>query len=178
MGKSRVIVLIAAVALLAAGCSSGKPAAVPKPSSSAPAAAVKEPCALLSGDAVAKAVSLKQVTGAPGPDENSAANGGKAKTCVYSGDGKRVGALAVTRYEGKKFKPAEMITSIKASHAGAVDVAGIGAAAVYFIVTGKEATLVAAKIVQGVPTLVNYAGPEKMTSEMMTPLVKQAIDTI
>jgi hypothetical protein len=173
-----IIVLIAAIALLAAGCGGDKPAAVPKPSSSAPAAAVKEPCALLPGAAVAKAVSLQQVTGAPGPDENSAANGGKAKTCVYSGDGKRVGELAVTRYEGKKFKPAEMISSIKASHAGAIDVAGIGEGAVYFIVAGKGATLVAAKIVQGVPMLVNYSGPEKMTSEMMAPLVRQAVDTL
>jgi hypothetical protein len=177
MGKNRLIVLVAAIALLAAGCSGDRPAPGPKPSSTA-AAVVKEPCALLPGDAVAKVISIKQVTGAPGPDENSAANGGKAKTCVYSGDGKRVGALAVTRYEGKKVKPAEMIASIKAGKAGAVDVAGVGEAAVYYVVAGKGATLAAAKFVQGVPTVINYAGPEKMTSEMMKPLVKQAVDTI
>jgi hypothetical protein len=165
MRTNQGIVAIIAIAFLAAGCSGDKSAAAP----------VKEVCSLLSGDAVAK-VTAKQVTSKPGPEQNAAANGGKAKSCVYSADGKDVGALAVTRYEGNKVKPAEMIAAIKGKKPGAVEVAGIGEGAVYYVDAGKSATLAGAKVVQGVPTLVSYAGPAKMTQEMMIPLVKQAVD--
>jgi hypothetical protein len=165
MRTNQGIVAIIAIAFLATGCSGDKSAAAP----------VKEVCSLLSGDAVAK-VTAKQVTSKPGPEQNAAANGGKAKSCVYSADGKDVGALAVTRYEGNTVKPAEMIAAIKAKKPGAVEVAGIGEGAVYYVDAGKAATLAGAKVVQGVPMLVSYAGPAKMTQEMMIPLVKQAVD--
>jgi len=175
-----VIVLFAALGLLAAGCSSDEPAAAPpskSPASSSTAAApVKEACSLLSGDAVAKADGLTGVTSKTGPEQAAAANGGKAKTCVYSAGGKDVGALASTRYEGVKATPAEMIASIKKGKPGAVEVAGVGEGAVYYVEAGKTATLAAAKTVQGVPTLISYSGPAKMTQEMLAPLVKQAVD--
>jgi hypothetical protein len=176
------VVLIAAIGLLVTGCSGDKPAAAPSSkapppaSSSAAAAAVKEACALLSGDAVAKVDALSQVSAKLGPEQTAAANGGKAKTCVYSADGKDVGALASTRYEGVKVTSAEMIASIKNKKPGAVEVAGVGEGAVYYVESGKTATLAAAKVVQGVPTLISYSGPAKMTQEMLIPLVKQAVD--
>jgi hypothetical protein len=173
-----VIVLFAAISLPVAGCSSdepAKPVAAPTSSSSS-AAPVKEACSLLSGEAVAKADALADVTSKPGPEQTAAANGGKAKTCVYSAAGKDVGALASTRYEGVKVTPAEMIASIKKGKPGAVEVAGVGEGAVYYVESGKTATLAAAKTVQGVPTLISYSGPAKMTQETLVPLVKQAVD--
>jgi hypothetical protein len=139
-------------------------------------AEVKEPCSLLSGDAVGKAISVEGVTGKAGPSQTDPVNKGQSKTCVYTGGGKEVGALAATRYEGNKVTPAEMIASIKTKKPGAVDVAGVGEGAVYYTEPGTTATLAAAKIVNGVPTLVSYVGPEKMTQEMIAPLVKQAVD--
>ncbi|WP_370944883.1 DUF3558 domain-containing protein [Amycolatopsis sp. cg5] len=174
--RSWRIVLISALALVSAGCSSDeKPAAAPKPTPSK-AVTLKEPCAVLAGDAVGKAIERQSVTGAPGPDQNTAANGGKAKTCVYSAEGKQVGALAVTRYDGNKVKPDAMIASIKEKKPGARDVSGLAEGALYYVEEAKTATLVAAKVVGGVPILVSYSGPAKMTVEQMTPLVKQAID--
>jgi hypothetical protein len=177
-----VIVLFAAMGLTATGCSGDKPAAAPSSkaaasvSSSAAAVPVKEACALLSGDAVAKADALGEVAAKPGPEQTAAANGGKAKTCVYSASGKDVGALASTRYEGVKVTSAQMIASIKNGKPGAVEVAGVGEGAVYYVESGKTATLAAAKTVRGVPTLISYSGPAKMTQEMLIPLVKQAVD--
>jgi hypothetical protein len=185
MRTKRGIVAIAALAFLAAGCSDEKPAAAPAPSStpapasaspSAPVAEVKEPCSLLSGEAVGKAIAVEGVTGKPGPAQADPVNKGQSKTCVFSADGKDVGALAATRYEGNKVTAAQMIEAIKTAKAGAVEVPGIGDGAIYYSEPGKTATFAAAKIVDGVPTLVNYTGPAKMTQEMMAPLVKQAVD--
>jgi hypothetical protein len=183
MRTKRGIVVIAALAFLAAGCSGEKPAAAPAPSStpapassSAPVAEVKEPCSLLSGEAVGKAVSVEGVAGKPGPEQTDPNNKGQVKTCVFSGGGNVVGALAATRYVGNPVTAAQMIESIKNGKPGAVEVPGVGAGAVYYVDPGKTATLAAAKIVGGVPTLVNYTGPAKMTQEMMIPLVKQAVD--
>ncbi|WP_249027333.1 DUF3558 domain-containing protein, partial [Amycolatopsis alba] len=135
------------------------------------------PCALLSPEAVGKAVSQQGMTSAPGPVKDNVANGGKSKSCVYSAGGKELGALAVTRFEGKKLKPAEMVAALKKAKADAKDVAGIGEGAIYYV-TGenKTATLAAAELVGGVPVLVNYTGPAAMTQEMMVPLVKTAVD--
>jgi len=137
---------------------------------------VKEPCSLLSGEAVGKAISVEGVTSKPGPSQTDPVNKGQSKTCVFSSGGNDVGALAATRYEGNKVTPAQMIGAIKTNKAGAVEVPGVGEGAVYYSEPGKTATLAAAKVVGGVPTLINYTGPAKMTQEMMTPLVKQAVD--
>ncbi|WP_037317839.1 hypothetical protein [Amycolatopsis orientalis] len=192
MRISRAIVLFAAVIATLSACSSGdeksdnaaKPASqAPAPSaapssSAAPAggAGSKEPCALLPAEAVSKAISIQGVTSAPGPVQDNAANGGKVKSCVYSVGGKEVGALAVTRFEGNKIKPAEMIAALKKAKANAKDVAGVGDGAVYYTDQNKTATLAAAELVDNVPALVNYTGPTKMTQEMMVPLVKAAVD--
>ncbi|MEC3979584.1 DUF3558 family protein [Amycolatopsis sp. H20-H5] len=186
MRTSRAFVLIAALVAATAACSSNEPQAAapssskapaPAPSSSkAPVAPAKAPCELLPADAVAKAIAVSPVTSAPGPVQENAANKGKSKTCVYSANGKQAGALAVTRYEGLATKPAKMIQDIKAKKPGSQDVGGIGEGAVYYLDEQKTATLVAAKLVGGVPTLVSYDGPAKMTAQMMTPLVKAAID--
>ncbi|AUI61884.1 DUF3558 domain-containing protein [Amycolatopsis sp. BJA-103] len=193
MRISRAIILFAAVIATLSACSSGDgksdnaaksssqaPAPSTAPSSSAAptgGAGAKEPCALLPAEAVGKAISVQGVTSAPGPVQDHAANGGKAKSCVYSAGGKELGALAVTRFEGNKIKPAEMIAALKKAKAGAKDVAGVGEGAVYYA-TGenKTATLAAAELVDTVPVLVNYTGSAAMTQEMMTPLVKTAVD--
>ncbi|MBE1576462.1 DUF3558 family protein [Amycolatopsis roodepoortensis] len=193
MRISRAIILFAAVIATLSACSSGdeKTDNAAKPSSQAPApsaapsssaapaggAGSKEPCALLPAEAVGKAVSIQGVTSAPGPVQDNAANGGKAKSCVYSAAGKQIGALAVTRFEGKKLKPAEMVASLKKAKANAKDVTGVGEGAIYYNTDeNKTATLAAAELVDGVPVLVNYTGPVKMTQEMMLPLVKTAVD--
>ncbi len=192
MRISRAIVLFAAVIATLSACSSGdgKPDNAAKPSSQAPApstapsssaaptggAGAKEPCALLPAEAVGKATSLQGVTSAPGPVQDNAANGGKAKSCVYSAAGKQIGALAVTRFEKNPIKPAEMVAALKKAKPGAKDVAGVGEGAVYYTDENKTATLAAAELVNDVPVLVNYTGPTKMTQEMMVPLVKTAVD--
>jgi hypothetical protein len=193
MRISQAFVLIAAVIATTTACGSGdqksdtaaKPASqAPAPSSAAPSsspaptggAGSKEPCALLPAEAVSKAISLPGVTSAPGPVQDNAANGGKAKTCVFSAGGKQVGALAVTRFEGNPIKPAQMIEALKKAKAGAKDVAGIGEGAIYYVDEQKTATLAAAELADNVPVLVNYTGPAKMTQEMMVPLVKTAVD--
>lgn len=192
MRISRAIILFAAVIATVTACSSGdqKSDNAAKPSSQAPApsaapsssaaptggAGSKEPCALLPAEAVGKAISLQGVTSAPGPVQDNAANGGKAKSCVYSAGGKQIGALAVTRFEGNKIKPAEMVAALKKAKPGAKDVAGVGEGALYYVDENKTATLAAAELVSDVPVLVNYTGPTKMTQEMMTPLVKTAVD--
>ncbi|MDT7727281.1 MAG: hypothetical protein QOI21_3857 [Actinomycetota bacterium] len=140
-------------------------------------AEVKEPCSLLSGDAVGKAISREGVTGRPGAERTDPAGSGVSKTCVFSAAGSDVGWLAATHFEGSKVTPAQMIAAIKNSKAGAVEVPGIGESAVYFSVPGESATLAAGKVVRGVPTLINYTDLAKMTQEMMTPLVKQAIES-
>ncbi|MFJ4102150.1 DUF3558 domain-containing protein [Amycolatopsis japonica] len=192
MRISRAIILFAAVIATLSACSSGdeKTDNAAKPSSQAPSpsaapssssaptggSGAKEPCALLPAEAVGKAVSIQGVTSAPGPVQDNAANGGKAKSCVYSAAGKQIGALAVTRFEGNKIKPAEMVAALKKAKQNAKDVAGVGEGALYYTDENKTATLAAAELVDNVPVLVNYTGPAKMTQDMMTPLVKTAVD--
>lgn len=192
MRISRAIILFAAVIATLSACSSGdektdnaaKPSSRPPAPSAAPSSSAaptggtgsKEPCALLPAEAVGKAVSIQGVTSAPGPVQDNAANGGKAKSCVYSAAGKQIGALAVTRFEGNKTKPAEMVAAVKKAKPDAKDVAGVGEGAIYYIDENKTATLAAAELVDNVPVLVNYTGPLKMTQDMMLPLVKIAVD--
>ncbi|MEV6878176.1 DUF3558 family protein [Amycolatopsis sp. NPDC051128] len=180
--RTFAVALVAFVALTA--CSSGdKPSTTtsssaapkPAPTSSKAAAASLDPCALLPADAVAKAISVPDLKAVPGPVQDNTANGGKARSCEYQLNGKAAGALAVTRYEGRQAKPAEMVASIKKAKAGSQDVAGFPDGAVYYIDEQKTATLASAELVAGTPVLVNYTGPAKMTPEMMAPLVKQAL---
>src|SRR4051794_7633496 len=168
MRTSRAFVLIAALVAATAACSSeDKPAAAPSskapaPSSSkAPIAPAKAACDLLSADAVAKAISVPAVTSVAGPDQNNEANKGKSKSCVYSIEGKLAGALAVTRYETNPVKPAEMIKAVKDKKPGAQEIGGLGEGALYYVDEQKTATLVAAEVAGGVPTLVSYVGPAK-----------------
>ena len=115
------------------------------------------------------------LTAAPGPVQDSTANGGKTRSCEYRLGGKAAAALALTRYEGLQGEPAEMVASIKKAKAGAQDVAGFANGAVYYIDAQKTATLVSAKLVSGTPVMASYTGPAKMTVEQMAPLVKQAL---
>ncbi|RSM42958.1 DUF3558 domain-containing protein [Amycolatopsis balhimycina DSM 5908] len=177
--RTLVVAFVAFAALTA--CSSGeKPApsssAAPKPAPSSKAAAASlDPCVMLPAEAVSKAISVPGLKAVPGPAEDSTANGGKARSCEYQLNGKAAGALAVTRYEGRQGKPAEMVASIKKAKAGAQDVAGFPDGAVYYVDAQKTATLASAELVSGTPVLINYTGPAKMTVEQMTPLVKQAL---
>jgi hypothetical protein len=175
-----VALLISAAAVLTA-CSSGEqhaaaPASTPaKAPQSAPAKKVVDTCSLLPPADVSKAINIPGISTKAGPSEANAKNGGKATSCEYVAEGKSTGALAVTRYEGRKVKPADMIAAIKKAKPGAVDVPGFADGAVYYVDEQKTATLVTAKLSGGVPVLVNYTGPVKMTQEMMTPLVKTAV---
>lgn len=181
--RTLAVVLVAFAALTA--CSSGdepskapsssKPSAAPKPSSNAAAASL-DPCKLLPAAAVSKALFLDNLQAVAGPVQDNAANGGKARSCEYQLNGKAAGALAVTRYEGRQAKPADMVASIKKAKAGAQDVAGFPDGAVYYVDEQKTATLASAELVSGTPVLVNYTGPAKMTPEQMAPLVKTALD--
>ena len=179
MRTFRVAVVLLAFALTACS-SSDKPAPSASPSPAAKpatgaAAAGLDPCALVSADAVSKAIAIPGLTSRPGPAEDNAANGGKARSCEYLLNGKSAGALAVTRYEGRQAKPADMVAAIKKAKPGAQDVAGFPDGAVYYVDEQKTATLAAAELVSGTPVLVNYTGPTKMTADMMTPLVKAAL---
>ncbi|MBN9746913.1 DUF3558 domain-containing protein [Amycolatopsis sp. A1MSW2902] len=178
-----IALLISAAAVLTA-CSSGEQkAAAPTPppaskapaSSSAPAAKAADTCSLLPSDDVSKAIKIPNITSKAGPAHDNPSNGGKATSCEYVVEGKTAGALAVTRYEGRNAKPADMIAAIKKAKPGAVDVPGFPDGAVFYTDEQKTATLAAAKVSNGVPVLVNYTGPVKMTKEMMTPLVHTAV---
>ncbi|OXM65487.1 DUF3558 family protein [Amycolatopsis vastitatis] len=177
--RTPVVAFVAFAALTA--CSSGeKPApsssAAPKPAPSSKAAVASlDPCAMLPAEAVSKAISVPGLKAVPGPVQDSTANGGKARSCEYQLNGKAAGVLAVTRYEGRQGKPAEMVASIKKAKAGAQDVPGFPDGAVYYIDEQKTATLASAELVSGTPVVINYTGPAKMTVEQMTPLVKQAL---
>ncbi|MEV7037143.1 DUF3558 family protein [Amycolatopsis sp. NPDC051061] len=181
--RTFAVVLVAFAALTA--CSSGdepaktpsssKPSSAPKPSSNAAAASL-DPCKLLPAAAVSKALFLDNLQAVAGPVQDNAANGGKARSCEYQLNGKAAGALAVTRYEGRQAKPADMVASIKKAKAGAQDVAGFPDGAVFYVDEQKTATLASAELVSGTPVLVNYTGPAKMTAEQMAPLVKAALD--
>ena len=146
----------------------------PAPSSNAAAASL-DPCKLLPAEAVSKALFLDNLKAVPGPVRDNAANGGKARSCEYQNGGKAAGALAVTRYEGKTGKPAEMLAAIKKAKPGAQDVPGFPDGAVYYVDGQQAATLVSGELVGGTPVLVNYTGPAKMTPEQLAPLVKQAL---
>ena len=154
---------------------SPKSAPKPAPSSANAAAAALDPCKLLPAEAVSKALFLDNLKAVPGPAQDGTANGGKARSCEYQHDGKAAGALAVTRYEGKQGKPAEMVASIKKAKPGAKDVPGFPDGAVYYVDGEKTATLASAELVAGTPVLINYTGPAKMTPEQLAPLVKQAL---
>ncbi|WP_410564349.1 DUF3558 family protein [Amycolatopsis sp. cmx-4-61] len=177
--RTLVVAFVAFAALTA--CSSGdKPApstsAAPKPAPSTNAAAASlDPCQLLPAEAVSKALFLDNLKAVPGPVQDTAANGGKARSCEYQHDGKAAGALAVTRYEGKQGKPAEIVASIKKAKPGAKDVPGFPAGAVYYVDEQKTATLASAELVAGTPVVVNYTGPAKLTPEQLAPLVKQVL---
>lgn len=179
--RTSVAVVLLALALTACS-SSDKPSTATSSSPAKPAtkpaadAAALDPCALLSADAVSKAISIPGLKSAPGPVQDNATNGGKARSCEYLLNGKSAGALAVTRYEGRQVKPADMVAAIKQAKPGAQDVAGFPDGAVYYVDEQKTATLAAAELVAGVPVLVNYTGPVKMTPAMMTPLVRTALD--
>ncbi|WP_027928423.1 DUF3558 family protein [Amycolatopsis benzoatilytica] len=179
------VALVLSAAVLTA-CSSGEqkaaaptpsPANAPTTSSSSPANGKKtaDPCALLPADDVSKAINIPGIATKPGPAHSDPKNGGKATSCEYVVQGKTAGALAVTRYEGREAKPADMVAAIKKAKPGAVDVPGFPDGAVYYVDEQKTATLAAAKLSGGVPVLVNYTGPVKMTKEMMTPLVRTAV---
>ncbi|MEV5715600.1 DUF3558 family protein [Amycolatopsis mediterranei] len=155
--------------------SSAAPKPKPAPSSTNAAAASLDPCKLLPAEAVSKALFLDNLTAVPGPVQDNAANGGKGRSCEYQHDGKAAGALAVTRYEGKQGKPAEMVASIKKAKPGAQDVPGFPDGAVYYVDGQKTATLASAELVAGTPVLINYTGPAKVTAEQIAPLVKQAL---
>lgn len=171
-----VALLLTAAALTA--CSSGEQqAAPPKPSSTTPAPPGST-CSLLSASEVGNAIKIPGVTSKVGPNQENAANGGKATSCEYLVGDKQAGALAVTRYEGRQADPAEMVAAIKKAKPGAVDVPGFANGAVYYIDEQKTATLATAKIAKGVPVLVNYTGPVKMTQQMMVPLVKTAVTAV
>jgi hypothetical protein len=179
--RTLAVVLVAFAALTA--CSSGDkpssapssaPSSKPAPSTNAAAASL-DPCALLPAAAVSKALFLDNLKAVPGPVQDSTANGGKARSCEYQLDGKAAGALAVTRYEGRQAKPADMVASIKKAKPGALDVPGFQDGAVYYVDEQKTATLASAELVSGTPVLVNYTGPAKMTQEQMAPLVKAAL---
>lgn len=181
--RTLAVVMVAFAALTA--CSSGdqpstapSSSAAPKPApSSKPAsAAALDPCALLPAEAVSKALFLDNLKAVPGPVQDNAASGGKARSCEYQLDGKAAGALAVTRYEGREAKPADMVASIKKAKAGAQDVAGFPNGAVYYVDEQKTATLASAELVSGTPVLINYTGPAKMKPEQIAPLVKTALD--
>ncbi|MEV4144734.1 DUF3558 family protein [Amycolatopsis sp. NPDC049691] len=179
--RTLAVALVAFAALTA--CSSGdepskapsssKPSEAPKPSANA---ASLDPCKLLPAAAVSKALFLDNLQAVAGPVQDNAANGGKARSCEYQLNGKAAGALAVTRYEGRQAKPADMVASIKKAKAGAQDVAGFPDGAVYYVDEQKTATLASAELVSGTPVLINYTGPAKMTPEQMAPLVKTALD--
>ncbi len=176
--RTFAVVLVAFAALTA--CSSGdEPAsssAAPKPAPSTNAAAAAlDPCKLLPAAAVSKALFLDNLKAVPGPVQDSAANGGKARSCEYELDGKAAGVLAVTRYEGRKVKPAEMVAAIKKAKPGAKDVPGFPDGAVYYVDEQKTATLTSGELVSGTPVLINYTGPARMTPEQLAPLVKQAL---
>jgi hypothetical protein len=179
--RTLVVAFVAFAALTA--CSSANEPSKPPSSSAAPkpapstnaAAAALDPCKLLPSDAVSKALFLDNLKAVPGPVQDSAANGGKARSCEYQHDGKAAGVLAVTRYEGKQGKPAEMVAAIKKAKPGSQDVPGFPDGAVYYVDGRKTATLAAAELVAGTPVLVNYTGPAKMTPEQLAPLVKQAL---
>ena len=179
--RTLVVAFVAFAALTA--CSSGdepskapSSSAPPKPAPGTKAAAASlDPCKLLPAEAVSKALFLDNLKAVPGPVQDNAANGGKARNCEYQHDGKAAGALAVTRYEGKQGKPTELVASIKKAKPGAQDVPGFPGGAVYYVDGQKTATLAAAELVAGTPVLVNYTGPAKMTPEQLAPLVKQAL---
>ncbi|MGW4483196.1 hypothetical protein ACWEOE_05095 [Amycolatopsis sp. NPDC004368] len=169
--------LLTAAALTA--CSSGEQqAAPPKPSSPQKPPPPGSTCSLLSASEVGNAIKIPGVTSKAGPSQESAGSGGKATSCEYLVGDKPAGALAVTRYEGRQADPAAMVAAIKKAEPGAVDVPGFPSGAVYYVGEQKTATLAAAKIVKGVPVLVNYTGPVKMTQQMMIPLVKTAITAV
>jgi hypothetical protein len=180
--RTFAVVLVAFAALTACSSdnepaktpSSSKPSSAPKPSSNAAAASL-DPCKLLPAAAVSKALFLDNLTAVAGPSQDNAANGGKSRSCEYKLGDKAAGALAVTRFEGREGKPAEMVASIKKGKPGAQDVAGFADGAVYYIEEQKTATLASAELVSGTPVLVNYTGPAKMTPEQMAPLVKAAL---
>ncbi|WP_410618410.1 DUF3558 family protein [Amycolatopsis sp. cmx-8-4] len=177
----RIAVALVAFAALTACSAEDKPAPAPSSSSPAPkpstnaAAAALDPCALLPAAAVSKALFLDNLTAVPGPVQDNATSGGKARTCEYKLDDKAAGALAVTRYDGRQAKPADMVASIKKAKAGAQDIAGFPDGAVYYVDEQKTATLAAAELVSGTPVLINYTGPAKMTPEQLAPLVKAAL---
>ncbi|MGW3963038.1 DUF3558 family protein [Amycolatopsis sp. NPDC005003] len=184
--RTLVVAFVAFAALTA--CSSGdepskapsssaapKPAPKTAPSTNAAAAAALDPCKLLPAEAVSKALFLDNLKAVPGPVQDNAANGGKARNCEYQHDGKAAGKLAVTRYEGKQGKPAEMLAAIKKAKPGAQDVPGFPDGAVYYVDGQQAATLVSGELVAGTPVLVNYTGPAKLTPEQLAPLVKQAL---
>ncbi len=183
--RTFAVVLVAFAALTACSSadeppkapSSSKPAASKPSSSGDPAAAAAlDPCKLLPAAAVSKALFLDNLQAVAGPVQDNAANGGKARSCEYQLNGKAAGALAVTRYEGRQAKPADMVASIKKAKAGAQDVAGFPDGAVFYVDEQKTATLASAELVSGTPVLVNYTGPAKMTAEQLAPLVKTALD--
>ena len=130
---------------------------------------------MLPAEAVSKAIAVPGLKAGPGPVEDGTANGGKARSCEYRLNDKAAGVLAVTRYEGKQGKPAEMVASIKKAKAGSRDVTGFPDGAVYYISEQTTATLASAKLVSGTPVMISYTGPAKMTPEQIAPLVKQAI---
>jgi len=111
-----------------------------------PRPASLDPCKILPADAVSKALFLDNLTAVAGPAQDNAANGGKSRSCEYKLGDKAAGALAVTRFEGREGKPAEMVASIKKGKPGAQDVAGFADGAVYYVDEQKTATLASAKV--------------------------------
>lgn len=176
MRKKWGFALIVTAAMLTAACGSEKPAekAPEKPKQSAVKADVKQPCSLLPDKEFSTVTKVKQVRAETLPEKTTPENHGTARTCSYAEGSRKLGALAVTTYEGNPITPKAMIDGLKAKKPGAEDIAGVADATYYVDKEHKSAVAAAAKVVNGTPVLIGFSGPETVKREELVELVKRA----
>jgi hypothetical protein len=180
----RGVVAVLAAALLTGcggGTDSGKSSSPPPPggpSSASQAANLAEPCSLLSTAAVGTEFSISKVTSEAKPPQ-TASNGLLTYQCEYRAEvtNTSLGTLSVTSTDGS-VTPAEVVKAWLALP-NAHEVIGVGDAAVFSLDEPKKvAMFAAAKATGGKTAALIYAGSVRATEQMLSSLVKQAIDPL
>ncbi|GAA5157014.1 hypothetical protein GCM10023321_34440 [Pseudonocardia eucalypti] len=170
-----VVTVLAASALLA-GCGGGGSASTEAPAAPRAAPELTKPCTLLSNDTVSKVFSIKKIASAEKPPVNTP-NGRANYVCEYRAQNGPLGTLLVTVTDST-VSPAQVAKAWQKLPA-AQPVPGVGDAAIYSVDQAKRvAMLAAAKPAQGKTVAMIFTGSPKITQEMLSTLVKEAIGSV
>lgn len=178
MLKNWSVVPVLAAAALLAGCGGGDSASSDAPAAPKAAPELTKPCTLLSNETVSKVFSIKKIASQEKPPVNTP-NGRANYVCEYRAESTNgaLGTLLVTVTDSS-VSPAQVAKAWQKLPA-AQPVQGVGDAAVYSVdQTKRVAMLAAAKPAKGKTVAMIFTGSPKITQDMLSTLVREAINSV